>query len=71
MSATADIIIDERSNVLLIPDRAVKLGSQGNTIVKVAVNGELETRTVVTGISDGFQIEIISGLEEGEMVQRK
>ena len=68
MSATADIIIDERSNVLLVPDRAVKQDSQGNTIVEVMVNGQTEERTVVTGISDGYQTEIVSGLIDGEVV---
>ncbi len=68
MSATADIIIAERSNVLLVPDRAIARDSQGNTIVEVMVNGQLEERKVVIGISDGFQTEIIDGLRDGEVV---
>jgi HlyD family secretion protein len=74
MSATADIVIDERSGVLLLPDRAINYDAQGNPVVEVAVSGETEgvwetsERPVVTGISDGFQTEIISGLEEGETV---
>ena len=68
MSATADIVIAERSNVLLVPDRAIKQDSQGNTIVEVVVNEQSEERAVVTGISDGFQTEIVDGLREGETV---
>ncbi|MFC2056957.1 efflux RND transporter periplasmic adaptor subunit [Chloroflexota bacterium] len=68
MSASADIVINERSDALLVPSRAVKQDSQGNTVVKVMVNEQIEERTVVTGISDGFQTEIVNGLEEGEMV---
>jgi len=71
MSAAVDIIINERSNVLLVPDRAVKKDSQGNTVVKVMVDDEIEERPVVTGISDGFQTEIVDGLDEGELVMRK
>ncbi|MFC1932805.1 efflux RND transporter periplasmic adaptor subunit [Chloroflexota bacterium] len=71
MSATAEIVIAERSNVLLVPDRAIKQDSQGNSIVEVMVNGQIEERTVVTGISDGFQTEIVNGLEEGEVVERR
>jgi len=71
MSATADIVIAERSNVLLVPDRAIKQDSQGNPIVEVMVNGQSEERTVVTGISDGFQTEILDGLDEGEVVERR
>ena len=68
MSATADIVISERSDVLLVPDRAITRDSQGNTVVKVMVGEEVQERPVVTGISDGFQTEITSGLEEGETV---
>lgn len=68
MSATADIIVTERSNVLLVPDRAVTQDSQGNSIVTVMVNQQIEPRTVVTGISDGVQTEIVSGLTEGETI---
>jgi HlyD family secretion protein len=68
MSATADIITDERSSVLLVPDRAIKEDEEGNTIVWVMVDEEVEARPVVIGISDGFQTEIIDGLDEGEMV---
>jgi len=68
MSATADIIIQQRNNVLLVPDRAVERDSQGNPVVKVMVNEQIEERSVVIGISDGFQTEIVDGLVEGEIV---
>jgi len=71
MSATADIIIAERSNVLLVPDRAVKQDSQGNNIVEVKIDKQIEERVVVIGISDGYQTEIVAGLEEGEIVLEK
>lgn len=69
MSATADIITAERNNALLVPERAVKEDSQGRSIVEVLSNGQIEQRTVVTGISDGLQIEIVDGLEEGEIIK--
>ncbi len=74
MSATADIVLSDRTNVLLVPDRAIKYDVQGNPVVQVMVTSEpegireIEERPVVIGISDGFQTEIISGLREGEMV---
>jgi len=68
MSASAAIVIDERNNVLLVPDRAIKQDSEGNPIVEVMVNEQIEERTVVTGISDGFKTEIVEGLNEGEVV---
>lgn len=68
MSAEADIVIKERNNVLLVPDRAIKQDSQGNPVVEVMVGKEVQERPVVIGISDGFDTEIVSGLNEGEVV---
>ena len=67
MSAIADIILEERSNALLVPNRAITQDNQGNPAVKVLVNEEIEERPVVTGISDGFDTEIVSGLNEGDV----
>jgi len=71
MSATADIVIDERNNVLLVLSRAIQRDSQGNPMVEVMVDEQIEERAVVTGISDGFETEIIDGLNEGEVVLRR
>ena len=68
MSATADIIIDEASNVLIVPNRAITEDSDGYPVVKVMVNEELEERQVITGMTDGFDTEIVDGLDEGEVV---
>ena len=74
MSATVDIVLSDRSNVLLIPDRAIEFDPQGMPVVQVLVTREpegtteVEQRSVVIGLSDGFQTEIMSGLWEGETV---
>ena len=68
MSAETDIVIAERNDVLLVPDRAITEDSEGNQVVKVVVNEQTEERQVVIGISDDFDTEIISGLSEGEVV---
>ncbi|MCK4388173.1 MAG: efflux RND transporter periplasmic adaptor subunit, partial [Dehalococcoidia bacterium] len=67
MSATAEIIIDRHDNVLLIPNRAVQ-GSWDNPWVEVAVGEQIEQRQLTLGLSDGIKTEVLSGLEEGEMV---
>jgi RND family efflux transporter MFP subunit len=68
MSASADIVLKERENVLLVPERAVT-EKDGKPVVKViAANGQSQDKEVVTGITDGFDIEIVSGLSEGETV---
>jgi HlyD family secretion protein len=68
MSASADIISDYRSQVLLVPSRAIGENEQGEKIVKVMSDEQIEERVVVVGLDDGYQTEIRSGLSEGETV---
>jgi HlyD family secretion protein len=65
-SATADIIINERNDVLVIPEGAVKFEEE-KTYVYLA-NGE--KRDVEIGLSDGLNIEVVSGLKEGDEIKR-
>lgn len=71
MNASASIIVSEASDVLLIP--AVAVEEEGNTSYvyteKDDSTGELSGKTEVeTGTTDGNNIEITSGLSEGDMV---
>ncbi len=69
MSAEADVVLVSRTDVLLVPDRAISEDSEGNSVVSVVIeDDELEERPVVVGISDGFDTEIISGLKVGETI---
>jgi HlyD family secretion protein len=65
-SATADIIIDERNDVLVIPEGAVQF-EDGKTYVYLASG---EKRDVEIGLSDGLNIEVVSGLKEGDEIKR-
>jgi len=71
MSASVDIITAKRSDVLLVPSRAIGKNSQGEPIAKVMINEQIQERPVTIGISDGLDTEIIDGLDEGELVMRK
>ena len=53
---------------MLVPNRAIKHDSQGNPVVEVMVNGQIQEKSVVIGISDGFWTEIVEGLNEGDLV---
>jgi multidrug efflux pump subunit AcrA (membrane-fusion protein) len=68
MSASADVMFEKHSNVLLVPSRAVEKDAQGQTIVMVKANEQIEERPVVVGLDDGLRAEIVSGLSEGETV---
>ena len=67
MSATATLVVQQANNVLVIPIRAIS-GSVSNPTVSVMVNGELVDMPVTLGISDDTQTEVVSGLNEGDMV---
>lgn len=74
MNASVSIIIDEKADALLIPAQAVT--EEGNhSYVYTEKNektGELSGKTeVTTGSSDGQNIEILEGLEEGTQVYYK
>lgn len=70
LTATADIIIDEHKDVLMVPNRAIK-GSVGNYWVDVVIDEKkvtTEKRPVAIGIQNEQFTEIISGLNQGEKV---
>jgi hypothetical protein len=67
MGATANIATVEKSDVLRLPSRAVKsAGSQH--IVVVRDGGGTRNIVVETGLSDGNNTEIVSGIGEGTVV---
>jgi len=74
-SANADIVIREKKGVLLIPERLVSFGGGGKrATVEVPPKepkGEPKKVGVKLGLSDGLNVEVLSGLSEGqEVVQR-
>jgi RND family efflux transporter MFP subunit len=67
MSATAEVIIERRDDVLLIPNRAIR-GTAANPMVVVLVDGQQEEREITLGLTDGINTEVLSGLAKGEAV---
>jgi len=67
MSATADIVTEEASNVLVVPDAAIG-GTTAKPTVQVTTNGVTETRSITIGIDDGSYTEVKAGLQNGEYV---
>ena len=67
MTATINIVLDERRGVLAVPEKALR--SEGGKRVVYVVNGQgTEPRTVRVGRRGGGFIEITEGLKEGEVV---
>lgn len=67
MNASAEIILAERNDVLMLPVEAIQKEND-KIFVEVINNGVLEKREVATGISNSGYAEIISGLSEGDEV---
>jgi len=68
LTVTVSILIDERIDVLLVPNAAIT-GKEGQSYVQVvSPDGTTEERTIQTGISDWQFTEVTDGLGEGEQV---
>ena len=67
LSATANIVIREEINVLLVPNQAL-YGSFEQPVLKVMSKGSIEERAVVLGNTDGFWTVVSQGVAEGEEV---
>jgi HlyD family secretion protein len=67
-SANADIIIDRREDVLVIPERLVRFEEGAARVTVLQQDGTTEEREIETGLSDAINVEVVSGLEEGEKV---
>ena len=67
-SATVVVTATTRNDVLILP-LSVIAGRQGTGLVTVITpNGERVETKVTLGVTDGANIEILSGLEEGDVV---
>jgi HlyD family secretion protein len=73
-SATADIKISTAQDVLLLPIRVIHFdGDDGNSYVLLPPEGKKgkaqpKKQQIETGLSDGVNIEIKTGLEQGQQV---
>lgn len=68
MTGKVTFITKQNTNVLYINNRAI-IRENGQSYVKVKQdNGTVETVKVVTGFSDGVNVEILEGLTEGQTV---
>jgi len=68
MTASAQIVTQQRNNVLLVPNRAIRTQGRNRTVQVVLTNGTTETRTIQTGMSGDQSTEVVSGLQEQDKV---
>jgi HlyD family secretion protein len=71
MSANAEIILEEKKNVLLVPEAAVIYDKQRNSFLEVPDPATEKGRRQVAvklGISNGIKTELVSGPQPGQKV---
>jgi HlyD family secretion protein len=67
-SANADIIIQKKEDILVIPERVVQFKEDTAFVEVKQPNGEIVKKTIKTGLSDGLNIEVAEGLKEGDLL---
>jgi HlyD family secretion protein len=61
-SANADVIINQKDSVLVIPERLVTIKGDTSFVEVQDSTGTIDTVQVKVGLSDGLNIEIVEGL---------
>jgi multidrug efflux pump subunit AcrA (membrane-fusion protein) len=71
MSGDADIITETVPNALVIPETALRYRGEQIYVETLVRNSSsrIETKDVEIGIVDGNQVQVLSGLDEGEVVR--
>ncbi|MEW6337356.1 MAG: efflux RND transporter periplasmic adaptor subunit [Acidobacteriota bacterium] len=72
-SANADIVIQEKTDVLVVPERLVTFDKETATVEMEPTQpkAQPEKRTIKVGLSDGINLEVSEGLKEGDKVVQR
>jgi HlyD family secretion protein len=70
-SANADIVLDRRDSVMVIPESLIKFSKQGDSaFVEIEKQPQVfEKRYIKTGLSDGVNIEVKEGLQMKDKIK--
>jgi len=68
LSVTANLVIEQKQNVVLVPNQAVSVKSGKNYVLVQKADGTREEREVTVGLSDFQNTEIVNGLAASEQV---
>jgi len=70
-SANADIVLEKKENVLAINEGDLIIEDKKNFVEVETAPQKFEKREVKTGLSDGINIEIISGLKASDKIKHR
>jgi HlyD family secretion protein len=69
-SATADIVLDKRDNVLAVKESNLIFDGDKVFVEIQKAEQQFEKTEVTTGLSDGINIEVVGGLKEGDKIKK-
>jgi HlyD family secretion protein len=68
-SANAEIVINRKDSVLVLPERLVTFRADSAYVeIPTEVQDQAKEIPIKTGLSDGLQVEVLAGLDEGAQV---
>lgn len=68
-SANAEIVLQEVKGALSVPESALEFAADSIFVYRMSQPQVFERIPVTTGMSDGINIQVLSGLKEGEVVR--
>jgi RND family efflux transporter MFP subunit len=68
MTGTVDFILREKTGILILPNTAIRMVDGTQMVTMRNDVGEAVFAPVTTGLTDGRQVEILSGLNAGDLV---
>jgi multidrug efflux pump subunit AcrA (membrane-fusion protein) len=68
MNARGQITTSSVENVVIIPTRAIRISGTNQVVDRKTESGGIEEVIVTTGATDGEQVEITAGLNEGDTI---
>jgi HlyD family secretion protein len=70
-SANANIIIQKKENVLMIPERVITFRNDSAFVAMATGPDTTYSHLIRTGLSDAIHVEILEGLQEGDEIKEK
>jgi len=70
-SANADIVLEKKENVLAVNERNLIIEDKATFVEVETAPQKFDKREIKTGISDGINIEVVSGLKAEEKIKHR
>jgi RND family efflux transporter, MFP subunit len=71
MFVKADIIVDRNENAIVIPKNIIMSRGNQNKYIYILDNNIARRREITTGIEDQYNVEVVDGLKEGDIIITK